>query len=275
MLDDQSVRYSLLSRNRTTLPGPTTGVLPMSNIPSGRPPRAMIYARLDEAIEALDSRLGGLPRPAEAEDIWDDLWHQEAHHSTALEGNTLILDQVRKLLDEGRAVGSKELREYMEVKGYADAARWVYGQGVEPGDWTSRDLLSLQEVRSVHHKAMTPVWAVAARPHAREPLKLAGARDGPLPRRNETAALPRRCPPDAGLGEGRQHAPRPGRADTASGAAGSRAQHVRAHPPVPRREREYRPTAAQPDPGAPRIRARHHLQERTHQVQNGRASGRE
>ena len=29
----------------------------------------MIYARLDEAIEDLDSRLGGLPRPAEAEDI--------------------------------------------------------------------------------------------------------------------------------------------------------------------------------------------------------------
>jgi hypothetical protein len=50
----------------------------------------MIYARLDEAIKDLDFRLGGLPRPAEAEDIWDDLWHQEAHHSTALEGNTLI-----------------------------------------------------------------------------------------------------------------------------------------------------------------------------------------
>jgi len=33
----------------------------------------MIYARLDEAIEDLNSRLGGLPRPAEAEDIWDDL----------------------------------------------------------------------------------------------------------------------------------------------------------------------------------------------------------
>jgi hypothetical protein len=64
----------------------------------------MIYARLDEAIEDLDSRLGGLPRPTEAEDIWDDLWNQEAHHSTALEANTLILDQVRKLLDEGRAL---------------------------------------------------------------------------------------------------------------------------------------------------------------------------
>jgi hypothetical protein len=30
-------------------------------------------------------------------------------------------------LREGRAVGDKELKEYMEVKGYADPARWVYG----------------------------------------------------------------------------------------------------------------------------------------------------
>lgn len=77
----------------------------------GRPSRATVYARLDEAITDLKDRLGGLPSPTEAEDIWDDLWHQEAHHSTALEGNTLVLNEVRKLLDEGRAVGSKELRE--------------------------------------------------------------------------------------------------------------------------------------------------------------------
>lgn len=132
----------------------------------GRPSRATVYARLTEAIEDLNQRLGGLPSPTEAEDIWDDLWHQEAHHSTALEGNTLILNEVRKLLDEGRAVGAKELREYMEVKGYADAARWVYGQALEPGDWTTGDLLSLQEVRSVHHQAMTPVWDVAPHQHA-------------------------------------------------------------------------------------------------------------
>ncbi len=135
-------------------------------MPGGRPSRSTIYARLDEAISDLNKRFGGLPTPAEAEDIWDDLWHQEAHHSTALEGNTLVLDQVRKLLDEGRAVGAKELREYMEVKGYADAARWVYGQALEPGEWTTGDLLTMQEVRSVHHKAMTPVWDVAPHPHA-------------------------------------------------------------------------------------------------------------
>jgi len=132
----------------------------------GRPSRQTIYRQLDDAIEDLRSRMGGLPSPAEAEEIWDDLWHQEAHHSTALEGNTLILNEVRKLLDEGRAVGSKELREYMEVIGYGAAAKWVYGQAMEPGDWTTGDPLTIQEVRTVHYEAMTPVWNVAPHAHA-------------------------------------------------------------------------------------------------------------
>lgn len=135
-------------------------------MPPGRPSRQSIYQQLEDAIEDLRTRLGGLPSPVEAEEIWAELWHQEAHHSTALEGNTLILDEVRKLLDEGRAVGSKELREYMEVVGYGAAAKWVYGQGLEPGDWTTGELLTLQEVRRVHFEAMDPVWGVAPHPHA-------------------------------------------------------------------------------------------------------------
>ncbi len=134
---------------------------------SGRPSRQTIYDRMEEAIEDLQTRLGGLPSPAEAEAIWAELWHQEAHHSTALEGNTLVLNEVRKLLDEGRAVGSKELKEYMEVIGYGNAAKWVYSQALEPGDWTNGDLLSIQEVRTVHYEAMDPVWKHAPHPHAK------------------------------------------------------------------------------------------------------------
>ncbi len=83
-----------------------------------------------------------------------------------VKGNTLILNEVRKLLDEGRTVGDKELSEYMEVLGYGNAARWVYGQALEPGDWTTGHLLSIQEVRTVHYEAMTPVWNVAPHPYA-------------------------------------------------------------------------------------------------------------
>ena len=109
--------------------------------------------------------MGGLPSPIEAADIWRDIWFEEAHHSTAIEGNTLVLKQVERLLGEGRAVGNKELREYMEVKGYADAAQWVYGQAIDPtGHHRQGDVVTLAEVRETHHRAMAPVWGVA--PHS-------------------------------------------------------------------------------------------------------------
>jgi Fic family protein len=110
--------------------------------------------------------MGGLPSPAEAEGIWRGIWLEEAHHSTAIEGNTLVLKQVEALLAEGRAVGNKELREYLEVQGYGSAANWVYGQGIEPGEWGEGDLISITEVRYVHTLTMTPVWDVAPHPQA-------------------------------------------------------------------------------------------------------------
>jgi hypothetical protein len=125
-----------------------------------------VYRRLRIQIAELRDRLGGLPSPVEAEDIWRGIWLEEAHHSTAIEGNTLVLKQVEQLLAEGRAIGNKELAEYMEVRGYADAANWVYGQAIDPGDWSSGELLSLSEVRHVHHLALTPAWDVAPHRHA-------------------------------------------------------------------------------------------------------------
>jgi len=139
---------------------------------AGRPSREQLYRRLDEATTELRDRLGGLPAPAEAEDIWTAIWYQEAHHSTAIEGNTLVLRQVEILLREGRAVGSKELKDYLEVKGYADAARWIYSHALNPGTWSDGALLTLTEVRHVHEMALGPVWDVAPHP-------LATAKEGP------------------------------------------------------------------------------------------------
>lgn len=122
-----------------------------------------MHARLASMVDELTSRLGGLPSPDEAEGIWTDIWYHEAHSSTALEGNTLVLREVETLLREGKAAGSKELKDYLEVSGYAQAARWVYSQALSAGPWTSGKLLTLTEVRHVHRLAMTPVWDVA--PH--------------------------------------------------------------------------------------------------------------
>lgn len=63
---------------------------------AGRPSRVAVYQRLDEAVAELRGRLGRLPVPAESDDIWSDIWHQEAHNSTALEGNTLVLHEVER-----------------------------------------------------------------------------------------------------------------------------------------------------------------------------------
>jgi Fic family protein len=137
-----------------------------SGVTRGRKSRGAIYRMLQEGVTELGTRLGGLPSPAEAEDIWGDIWYQEAHNSTALEGNTLALRQVEVLLRDGRAVGGERLAEYLEVQGYAEAARWVYGQALEPGGWAGDALLTLAEVRQVHHMAMQPVWEVAPHPNS-------------------------------------------------------------------------------------------------------------
>ncbi len=133
--------------------------------PRGRPSRTAVYQRFATAIDDL-ARYGGLPTPAEAKQLWDDVWHLEAHHSTALEGNTLVLREVEELLQQGRAVGSKELKDYMEVLGYSEAARWVYQQGVEPDDRGRSELVTVTEVRNVHSLAMAKVWEVAPHPSA-------------------------------------------------------------------------------------------------------------
>jgi fido (protein-threonine AMPylation protein) len=124
-----------------------------------------VYGRLRVQIEELRTRLGGLPSPDEARDIWRGIWLEEAHHSTAIEGNTLVLKQVEQLLAEGRAVGNKELSEYLEVRGYADAADWVYSQALG-GGWRGEQLLALTELRHIHRLALTPVWDVAPHPSA-------------------------------------------------------------------------------------------------------------
>lgn len=133
--------------------------------PVGRPSRQTLYSRLASALEDL-KRIGGLPSPLEAEGLWDHLWTAEAHHSTAIEGNTLVLKQVEALLLQGRSIGGKELAEYLDVKGYATAARWVYSQALKPDGWGGSDLVTMTEVREVHRTALSLVWEVAPHPLA-------------------------------------------------------------------------------------------------------------
>jgi hypothetical protein len=119
-----------------------------------RPSRDTIYQRLEISVDGL-AGVGGLPLPAEASAIWKDIWHEEAHHSTAMEGNTLLLREVQLLLDTGKAVGSKEMKAYLEVQSYGKAAEWVYAQARDRGPVR----ISSTEVREIHKIAVETVWA--------------------------------------------------------------------------------------------------------------------
>jgi fido (protein-threonine AMPylation protein) len=126
-------------------------------MPRGRPSREAVFERLDRTVDELDA-IGGIPLPEEAESIWEGIWFEETHNSTAIEGNTLIMKQVKTLLEEGRAVGDKELAEYLEVQGYAEAAQWVYSQAVrsrESGVW---DFVTPTELREIHRLVVGTVW---------------------------------------------------------------------------------------------------------------------
>lgn len=124
----------------------------------GRPSREDVLHALDTALDDL-AGVGGLPLPVEADAIWEGIWYEEAHHSTAIEGNTLVLKEVERLLREGKAVGSKELAEYLEVDGYAKAAQWVYAHAVQQSpDWSVGELISLTELRRIHELVVEPAW---------------------------------------------------------------------------------------------------------------------
>lgn len=125
----------------------------------GRPSLLAILTRLDALRTDLD-RLGGLPAPDRAWDLWDRIWRADAHHSTAIEGNTLSPREVDRLLESGFA-GNRKLTEYLEVRAYADAARWVYGYArPEAVQWVSGRRLTVTEVREVHRRVVAPVWLV-------------------------------------------------------------------------------------------------------------------
>lgn len=111
-------------------------------------------------------QFGGLPIPDEARGIWDGIWFLEAHNSTALEGNTLVLREVEKLLENGNAVGAKPLKDYLEVRGYGDAASWVYAQARGVSSRVSDRLVTVTEIREIHRLAMSPVWNVSPHPDA-------------------------------------------------------------------------------------------------------------
>jgi fido (protein-threonine AMPylation protein) len=109
-------------------------------------------ARLDEEVELLHSHLGGLPRAVEADHILRQIWIDDVHNSTAIEGNTMTRAQVEDLVERQRASGT--LVEAMEVEGYARAADWVYRNAAQYQG------VPVAVVSEIHRRTVELAWQI-------------------------------------------------------------------------------------------------------------------
>ncbi|MDR2178916.1 MAG: Fic family protein [Synergistaceae bacterium] len=125
----------------------------------GRPSSQNIFSQFARVMKNL-AEYGGLPSLEQASAIWDDIWYVEAHNSTGIEGNTLVLREVKAMLQRNRAIGGKELKDYLEVEGYAKAAKWVYSQARAPKVFVPEGILSITELRFIHELLLESLWKV-------------------------------------------------------------------------------------------------------------------
>jgi Fic family protein len=109
---------------------------------------------------------GVLPTPVSARAAWEELWIADAHNSTAIEGNTLVLAQVRELLQARETSRRRPLRDYLEVLGYAAAARTIIDEldGAVPSEKVAT--VTVTDVRRLHQLAMGAVWEWDPHPDA-------------------------------------------------------------------------------------------------------------
>lgn len=128
---------------------------------AGRPSLVELLTVLDEHVRLLHDHLGGLPRAVEADEILRQIWIDDVHNSTAIEGNTMTRAQVEDLVVRRR--GSGNFMENLDVEGYARAANWAYQNA---RDYKGVPVAVLSEL---HKIALGLIWAVEPPPTRDQP----------------------------------------------------------------------------------------------------------
>ncbi|MGH2661938.1 MAG: Fic family protein [Actinomycetota bacterium] len=88
----------------------------------------------------------------EADHVLREIWIDDVHNSTAIEGNTMTRAQVEDLVERRRV--SADLVETLEVEGYAGAADWAYQHAAD------YEGVPVRVVSTIHEQAMRLVWEV-------------------------------------------------------------------------------------------------------------------
>jgi len=90
------------------------------------------------------------------------------YHSNAIEGNTLILQETRLILETGITIGGKRLREHFEVINHQDAPTYV--------EHLTRDSEAIApfHVRQIHKLVLARINAENAGRYRALPVRIAG-----------------------------------------------------------------------------------------------------
>ncbi len=113
-----------------------------------------------------------LPEPT-LRSLLDDFTIRYAHHTTALEGNTLTLEETQVVLEHGVTIGGKTVREHLEVLNVRDAWERLKA-AVAPGSRLTEDL-----VLDVHKVLMKGILEDDAGRYRRVPVYIRGSMDVP------------------------------------------------------------------------------------------------
>lgn len=152
---------------------------------AGRPSVGDVLNRVDEEVQLLHVHLGGLPRAVEADQILREIWIDDVHNSTAMEGNTMTRAQVENVVE--RRTVKADLTEALDVEGYAEAADWVYRNAAD------YEGVPVAIVSEVHRRIVQLAWHLDPPPTQDEP----GAwRKGGVKVGRVTVSLPAAIPAD-------------------------------------------------------------------------------
>lgn len=142
----------------------------------------MSQAGQHETTEALLRRLAAgqeaiaaarpLPGPT-LRSMLDDFTIRYAHHTTAMEGNTLTLEETQVVLEHGITVGGKTIREHLEVLNVRDAWERLKAT-VAPGGPLAEDV-----VLGMHQVLMQGILEADAVRYRRLPVYIRGSMDVP------------------------------------------------------------------------------------------------
>jgi fido (protein-threonine AMPylation protein) len=88
----------------------------------------------------------------EADHILRQIWIDDVHNSTAIEGNTMTRVQVENVVERGVVQAEINLTEALDVQGYSEAADWVYRHAA------SYEGVPVSVVSEVHKQIVQLAW---------------------------------------------------------------------------------------------------------------------